>query len=203
MVEVTPYQSIPVDLAEGTPARPQLLLTATALVSASVLVGYMSLVGYYLSVRADVLDRGGVWLPSGTVIPLTQPNYMMLTLTFSVVTALWALQAVRNDDRANAFIAFGLTVLFGFSQLVQTGFLLTLMELPASDGERAALLYALIGTQLVLTGLAMGYLVLTTLRTIGGGFSARDYEGVLSATIFWIVTVGVYSVLWYAVYITK
>ena len=77
------------------------------------------------------------------------------------------------------------------------------MEMPVTAGDQAALIYALVGVQLTLTGLAMGYLFLMGLRTLGGGYSAKDYEGVLSAAIFWIMTVGVYTALWYAVYITK
>jgi hypothetical protein len=79
---------------------------------------------------------------------------------------------------------------------------LTLVEMPGAS-EPAALIYSLVGIQLVLIGLAMGYVAVMALRTIGGGYSARDYEGVVSAAIFWIMSVGVYAALWYAVYITK
>ena len=77
------------------------------------------------------------------------------------------------------------------------------MEMPAAGSEAAALIYAMIGIQLALTGVAMAYVVVMALRTLGGGYSAKDYEGVSSATVFWIMTVGVYATLWYAVYITK
>jgi heme/copper-type cytochrome/quinol oxidase subunit 3 len=127
---------------------------------------------------------------------------MLLTLAFSVVSVLWATSSVRNVDRPNAYIAFGLTLMFGFAQIVQTSYLLTLLEMPGSS-EPAALAYALIGIQLALIGVAMAYVAVMALRTVGGGYSARDYEGVLSAAIFWIMSVGVYAALWYAVYITK
>jgi heme/copper-type cytochrome/quinol oxidase subunit 3 len=202
MTDITTYDAIPADAAPGEPARPRLLLVGTSLASAGIVLGYAGLMGYYLSARAAVIASGERWLPEGVNIPLTQPNFMMFTLALSVVTVLWATQAVRADDRPNAFIAFGLTLMFGFAQIVQTSYLLTLVEMPGAS-EPAALIYSLVGIQLVLIGLAMGYVAVMALRTIGGGYSARDYEGVVSAAIFWIMSVGVYAALWYAVYITK
>lgn len=203
MTDITPYDAIAADVAASPPARPRLLLLATSLASAAVLVGYAGLVGYYLSERAAVVATGQSWLPDGVDIPLTQPNFMLLTLSFSAVSIIWAVAAVRSDDRANALIALGLTLVFGFAQIAQTAYLLTLMGMPASAGEQAALVYALIGLQLALIGAAMAYVAVIALRALGGGYSARDYEGVLGAAVFWLMTIGVYTALWYAVYITK
>jgi heme/copper-type cytochrome/quinol oxidase subunit 3 len=172
-------------------------------VAAAVIVGYVGLTSYYAHVRQGVLGTDQPWLPSGVTIPLTQPNFMLLTMVFSAVAMAWALSAVRHDDRPNAFIAFGLTLMFGFAQIAQTAYLLTLMKLPAAGNPAAALIYTMVGVQLATTAMAMGYVVAMALRTLGGGYSARDYEGVLSATVFWFTNVGVYIILWYAVYITK
>jgi heme/copper-type cytochrome/quinol oxidase subunit 3 len=203
MTDITPYDVIPADAAVPEPARPRLLLLATALTSGGLLVGYASLLGHYLSRRASVIATGERWLPDGVDIPLTQPNFMMLTLAMSTVSMLWALSAVRHDDRANAYPAFGITLVFGFSQIIQTAFLLDILEMPIAGSERAALIFTLVGVQLVVMAVAMGYVALVALRTLGGGCSARDFEGVLAATVFWFVAVGLYSALWYAVYITK
>ena len=203
MTDITPYDAIPDTIVPGTPTRPRVLLIGTCLVCAAIVMGYAGLLGFYVSQRAAVISAGEVWLPEGTVIPLTQPNFMMFTLVWSVVSVMWALHAVKRNDQANALIAFGLTLLFGFAQLVQTGFLLTLMELVASESERAVLIYALIGVQLGIMAAAMGFVFVMALRTLGGDYSDRDYEGVLSATVFWCMSVGIYAALWYAVYITK
>ena len=203
MTDITPYDVIPVDVVAAEPARPRLHLVATALTSGALLVGYASLLGFYLSRRAAVIATGERWLPEGVDIPLTQPNFMMLTLVMSLVTILWALSSVRRDDRANAYLAYGLTLVFGFAQIMQTAFLLTIIEMPIAGSEPAALIYTLVGAQLVVIGIAMGYVALTALRTIGGGYSAADVEGVVATTVFWFVAVGIYLALWYAVYITK
>lgn len=203
MTDITVYDAVPLDVPAPKPVRPRLLLIATSLVCAAVVMGYAGLLGFYISQRAAMIRQGEQWLPDGVVIPLTQPNFMLLTMSLSVVSILWAVYAVRKEDRGNAYLAFGLTLVFGFSQIVQTGYLLTIMEMPAAESMQAVLIFSLVGIQLVLTGVAMGYVVVGMLRTLGGGYSPRDYEGVLSAAIFWIMTVGVYIALWYTVYITK
>lgn len=203
MTDITPYDAIPETVIPGVPNRPRVLLVGTFLVCAAVIMGYAGLLGYYISQRAAVVQANEVWLPEGTVIPLTQPNFMMFTLSWSVISVLWALHAVKRNDPANALIAFGLTLLFGFAQIVQTGFLLTIMEMVAAESSQAVLIYALIGVQLAVMAAAMGFIIVMALRTLGGDYSDRDYEGVLSAAVFWIMSVGVFTALWYAVYITK
>jgi cytochrome c oxidase subunit III len=203
VTDITPYSPVPIDVAESELVRPRLLLLGTSLASAGVFVGYAALTGFYAASRQAVRATGVEWLPDGVAIPLTQPNFMLLTLTFSAVSMLWALSSVRHDDRANAYVAFALTLVFGIAQILQTAYLLSLMGLEAGSDPAAALIYTMIGLQLALMAAALAYLVAMALRTLGGGYSARDYEGVLSATVFWFTTVGVYAILWYAVYITK
>lgn len=204
MTDITPYQPVPLEVVGPEPVRPRLLLMGTALVSAATFVGYASLVGFYASQRTAALaEAGAQWLPKNVQIPLTQPNFMLLTMAFSAVTMLWALSAVRQDDRANAYIAFALTLTFGVAQIFQTAYLLTVMQMPAAGAASAALIYTLIGLQILVAAAALAYVVVMGLRTLGGGYSANDYEGVLSATVFWMMSVGVYLLLWYAVYVTK
>lgn len=203
VTDITPYRPIPADVRPSDPVRPRLLVLATSLVSAATFVGYAALAGYYVSRRQAVRAEGETWLPDGVVLPLTQPNFMLLTLSFSVVSMAWAVWSVRNDDRGNALAAFGLTLLFGVAQVFQTAYLLTLLEMPAAGDEAAALIYTMVGIHLALSAAAMAFIVAAALRTLSGGYSSRDYEGVLAANIFWVTTVIVYIVLWYTVYITK
>ena len=203
--DVTVYDKISADVPVAETSRPSILLLATGLVSAAVLMGFTAMVGFYLSERAEYLKTAPVeepWL-NESIIPLTQPNFMLLTVGLSAVTALWAVYSVRNDDNANAYIAIGLTILFGLSQIAQTFFLLSLMELELASEEKAVWLYSIIGSQIALMMMAILYLALTGLRTLGGSYSSKDYEGMASATFFWIVSGLVYVLVWYVVYITK
>ena len=49
----------------------------------------------------------------------------------------------------------------------------------------------------------MVFIVVVAFRTLAGQYSSRDREGVVAAALFWHVTVALYLVIWYAVYITK
>jgi len=47
------------------------------------------------------------------------------------------------------------------------------------------------------------YAVVMTFRTLGGEYQGRDREGLVSAAVSWYATIGVYAVIWYAIYVTK
>ena len=87
--------------------------------------------------------------------------------------------------------------------LAQTAYLFTIMGIEIAADERSALLYGVIGSHLVLTLAAMGFAVVVGFRTLGGEYSSRDHDGVLSAALFWTVVAALYGVLWYVIYITK
>lgn len=201
--DITPYDFIPSDVAPAAPARPRLLLIATSLASVAMAMGFLGLIGVYIARRQEVLATGERWLPDGVNIPLTQPNFQGLTLAFSVVTIWWAVAAIRNDDRPNSFIASMLSLVFAFAFLAQTSYLFTIMQIEILATERAVLLYGIIGTHMVMMLVAMGFALIMALRTLGGEYSSRDYEGVLCSALFWTVTVAMYAVMWYVIYITK
>ena len=213
MSDVSTFDPIPLDVLPATPARPRLLVTATALASVAVVMMFAGLLGAYISQRADVIATGETWLPGGVVIPLTQPNMMMITMVFSVAIMTWALSSIRNDDRPNTYIALGLCIVFGVAYISQTAFLLNLMDLPLSvdfaagdtidEWQRAPLFYSIIGGHVVMAIAAMIYVVVMGFRTLGGQYNAKNVEGLYAAALFWYVTVGVYLVIWYTIYITK
>ncbi len=205
VIERTVFDTIPADLPAPTPARPRLLFIATGLVSAAVAMGFGGLIGLYVESRQTFRATGEVWLPRGVEIPLTQPNMMAFTLVFSAVTMYWAVWSIRNDDRNNTSIALSMTTLFGLAYVAQTAYLLTIMNMPIA-GDAAArppLFYAIIGSHIVIQLAAVVYAVVMWLRTLGGQYSAKDLEGLRGAALFWYVSVALYLVLWYAIYITK
>lgn len=204
MTAITTYEVLPEELPAPEPDRPRLLLIGTALASTGVIVAFTALLGTYLSQRAQVIATGQSWLPDEVVIPLTQPNFMAVTMVMSALAMTWASYAGRNQDRANALTAVGLTLLFGFAYISQSFFLLNIMDLPIAErGLQGWLLWAIVVGHVLLVAAGMAYVATMGLRTLGGQITARDQEGLLGATLFWYVTVGVYLVIWYAVYITK
>jgi cytochrome c oxidase subunit 3 len=201
--ELVPYQTIPADVEAPAPARPRILLLGTILASVGAAMGFLGLIGHYVNTRAEVIATGEIWLPEGVVIPLTQPNFMGLTTAWSVVSVWWFVQAVRNDDRGNALLASLTTTVFGVGIIAQTAYLFTIMGIQIRADERSVLLYAVIGTHMVLLIAAILFLLVMTFRTLGGGYSSRDDEGPLSAATFWTVVSALYGVMWYVIYITK
>lgn len=202
--DVSTYDVLPPELPAPEPDRPRLLIISTAFVSVAVIAGFAALIGAYLSQRAAVIATGERWLPDGVEIPLTQPNFMAVTMAMSAVAVAWAVYASHNADRANTLTAVALTLLFGFAFVTQTLFLLTIMNMPAAtSGIQGWFIFAIVGAHLAVVGAAMAYVAAMGLRTLGGQLTPRDREGVLGAAIFWFLAVGVYFVIWYAIYITK
>ncbi len=197
------HDLIPSEITPPEVSRPRLLVLATSLVSAAISMGFVGLLSVYIAQRADVIATGERWLPDGVDIPLTQPNFMGVTLAFSVITIWWALAAVRKNDNANAYLAFALSLLFGFAFIAQTAYLFTIMGIEIAADPRGVLFYAIIGTHIVMMIAAMMYAAMMALRTLGGDYNSRDFEGVLSVAIFWTMTVALYGVLWYVIYIIK
>ncbi len=201
----SPFDAIPAKVEPPIPARPRLLFIGTALASAAVASGFGGLIGLYVAARAEWRSTGQTWLPQGVEIPLTQPNMMAFTLVFSMVTMYWAVFSIKRDDRNNASIALSMTMLFGFAYIAQTAYLQTIMNMAIRGDEagRPPLFYAIIGLHIVIMLAALLYTLVMWLRTVGGEYSAKDVEGIRGAAMFWYVSVGLYLVLWYAIYITK
>jgi heme/copper-type cytochrome/quinol oxidase subunit 3 len=186
------------------PPRPRVVLVGTAFAAAAVSMGLLALIGVYLAQRADVLAGGGqTWLPEGSVIPLTVPNMAAVTLIMSAVTVQWAVYSIGNNDRINANIALGLTLVFGFAYLNSAAYLYTQMTLGIRDSVAGLLIYTVSGTHIAITIGAMIFVLVMAFRTLAGQYASRDQEGVAAAALFWHTTVALYLVIWYAVYITK
>ena len=68
-----------------------------------------------------------------------------VTLLMSVVTIQWAVYAIGNDDRPNAYVALGLTLLLGLAY-VNVGRLPLQADGPGGDdGEVGLLIFAIAG----------------------------------------------------------
>lgn len=185
------------------PSRPRTLLVGAATAGCTAAMVVFSLVAIYEARRSDVLNRGDTWLPKGSAIPLPQPNMMFFTLLMSCVTIAWAAWALRRDDRHNAYIALGITTLMAFAYVVQATYLFTLtnISVDAPDGQ-GVLFWAVSGAHLAMVIGGLVFFALMTFRALSGNFR-RIPDGVTAAGIYWYITVGVYAVVWYAVYITK
>lgn len=185
------------------PPRPRVLLVGVALASAAATMLVLTLVALYARLRADVVAGGETWLPEEANLQLTPGNMGMVTLAMAAVTAAWAVYALRNHDRPHAYFALGTTVLLGVAFINGTAYGWQQLGLGITDSTQALLIYTITGLHVAMVGAALLFLTVMTFRALGGQLTGRAAEGLSAATLFWYVTIGVYAVIWYGIYITK
>ena len=183
--------------------RPRVLVVGAAFAAAASFTVFIGLIGIYLAARVDVVGSGTAWLPKGSTIPLQQPNTMFITLIMSVFTMQWAVAAIAKNDRVNAYLAMGLTLMLGIATIVMTTYLWYLMELDIASGIQGVLIYTITGAHIVMLVLAMIFVALMGLRALGGQFTARQHDGITAAAVFWYAMVAVYALIWISIYVTK
>jgi cytochrome c oxidase subunit 3 len=190
--------------AAAAPAqRPRVLVVGTMFALGGIAMLFAGLIGIYLAMRSGVVSAGDTWLPEGVSIPLTQPNSNMFNLILGAVTAQWAVYAIARDDRINAYLALGLTFVFGFMFIITQSYLWSIMQLDITGSPQAVLLYTIGGAHMAFLVGTMIFLVLMAIRALGGQFTSRQHDGISSAALSWHVMTAVYFVIWIAVYITK
>ncbi len=199
-----PTEVIINDAPDAPIARPRVLMVGTAFTVAAVLMGFATLIGIYLTERADSIASGTAWIPDDVVIPLNQPNVMLFALLASSVTIQWAVDAARRDDRQHAYLALGITLVFGLGVINMGAYLYTVMGLDmAVDSVTPVLIYTITAAHLALLAGAMVFTGLMAFRALGGQYTSRQYDGLSAAALFWHAQVVVFVVIWYAIYITK
>ena len=185
------------------PARPRVVAVGTALASAGVLAFFAGALAVYAQVRSAALLDRQTWLPEGAVLPLQQPNVIILALLMGSVTVQWAVDAIKRDDRPQAYLALGLTELMGFATLNMAAYLYSVIHLDAASGPMAVMTYAITGAHVVVLVAAMIFLALMAFRALGGQFTGRQHDGMAAAAMFWHVQVVAFAFIWYTIYITK
>jgi len=183
--------------------RPRVLVVGTAFASAAAIMTFVGLIGIYLTQRAAIIGAGDIWLPKGSTIPLQQPNTMLFTLLMSVVTMQWAVHAIANNDRTNAYLALAITIFFGFATVVLTWYLYGLVKLDIAANSQSVLIYTITGLHLMLLVVAMLFIALMAFRALAGSFDARQHDGITAAAVFWYAMVLVYVFIWITIYVTK
>lgn len=200
---VEPGLEIFADAPAPEPSRPRVLLVGTAFAAGAAAVGLSGLVALYAQARTQSIAAEGTWLPEDTVIPLTPGNFGLLSLTMSLVTMAWAVYSLRNDDRVHAWLAVAVTIVFGVSFITDTAYLWQQSGLVIGQDPQAVLIYTITGAHVAMAVVGMLYMLVMGFRSLGGQLTGRAAEGMEAAALFWYVTVAVYAVVWYTIYVTK
>ena len=178
--------------------RPRTVLVATMFASIASFMVFVGVVLVYVRARSTSAD----WFDSGS-IELGPSGFILATLILSIFTIQWAVQAINNEDRTNAYVALAITALFGaavFNQLWfiinDTGFVL--------NGSTAEFLYFLVnGTFAVFMIASTALVTLTFLRALIGQFGPKKADGVAAAAFYWNTVVFMWAIAWYVIYVTK
>jgi len=190
--------------APAPPARrPRVLLLGAAFGAVAAALVVAAELAVYLQVRGQLAAAGDATFPEGVVLPLTPGSMGMLTLAMSLVTVSWAVYALQNDDRPHAYLAIGLTLLFGAAFINSTVYLYQQLAMGLTASAAGTLLYIVTGTHLVMVVVGMVFVSVMGFHALGGQLTGRDAEGMSAAALYWYITVAVYVVIWYGIYITK
>lgn len=174
------------------------LLFGTGFATAGLVMAIVTLIAHYLATRSAA---GASWLAEND-IPLTQPNMQLVTLAMSAVTMQWAVYAIARDDRYHTYMALGITLLLGVAFVNQTTFLFAMAGITIDQPE-GPLFYAVTAGHLAMVVAGLVFLVLMAFRALGGQFSSRQPDGIAAAALYWYACVGLYAIIWYAVYVQK
>lgn len=191
-------------------SRPRSQLIASSLFSGAAVMIMGALVALYTAARHTALAQNSPWIPAGG-LPLTGPNTALFTLLLSVPTMIWAQHAVRHDDRQNLWISFGIVLLLGAAFINAEAFILNTMNLSTDpkvsigigQNNVALLIFTIVGVHIAIIGAAMVSVLVTGFRSLGGRLDRADRDGVDAVALFWYVSVALFGLLWYAIYVIK
>lgn len=190
------------------PQRNRTLLVGSALASAAAIMVFAGLFGIYVSLRQNnefLVENqlgGTLWFPD-LAVQIAPGTMMLFTSWISAFTISWAVQAFKNDDRRNGYLALGLTILMGAAIINQAVFAVIDFGVPIDRSPATLMLYVLYGSFIGFLGSAVVFVLLMLIRAMAGQFDSKNLDGIQAAAIYWYATVLVYAVLWYTITITK
>ena len=189
-------------LAAPAIRRPRTVLVGTMFASGAALMTYFGVLAVYVSERAAARDAGEEWFPEG-VIELGPSGWIFWTLVLAAFTVQWAVQAIRNDDRPNAYIALALTGMFGAAVFNQLWFIINDTGFALAGSNAEFLFFLVNGTFVAFLLVAVVFVTLTFLRALIGQFGPRKADGVAAAAFYWNTVVAMWAIAWYVVYVAK
>lgn len=187
------------------PRRQVLAGTAVAGAAATMLIGGQLAVWWRFR-EASPLREGSdglvkAWLPENVTIPGVPTNIMLVTMFVLCLMAQYAVYAAKRADRTNTALGLGIVMVMGLAVLNAQVFVYTQIELPIAEGAYASLFYAVTGTFVALLLGALAFTMVTAFRYLAGRTS--DTEIVSSLALFWYILTGIYTAVWFVIYVTK
>ena len=188
--------------------RNRTVVVGSSFAAAASMMLFAGLFSVYVALRQNnefLVENGlggTLWFPEGAV-QIAPGTMMMFTTWISAFTMAWAVQAIRNDDRRNAYAALITTLVMGAAVINQMVFAITDFGLPIDRSVAALMLYVIYGCYIVFLATAMVFVLLMMIRAMAGQYNSSNADGIEAAAIYWFATVLVYLPIWYVISITK
>ena len=183
--------------------RPTTLFVATGLVVAAGIMLVAGLVGINLALRNEVASPGANWVPRGVEIPNAELGYAVFTAVISSITVQWAVWASRHRERGHTLVAVGVTLVLGVAWINLFFFSFDFMELAIGSSSWANLAYTLTGVAVAIGMVAIAFLALMAVRTLGGEDGDEGTAPIAAAAFFWHFSVAALIALWYVIFVVK
>jgi cytochrome c oxidase subunit 3 len=184
------------------PRRRNVMLVGTLLVIAAGTMLTGGLLAAYFSAREIAQAAGEPWPPEEIFLAIPNATLFVATLTLlmSSVTVQWAVSALSSRDRRSMYVALGLTLLLGLAFVNAMSFTWSQLGMVAGADAFSTTVYAVTVTHLLVVVAAHVALLVVGFRALGGQFSPRNREMVVSVAAFWHFAVAMGLVVWYAVW---
>jgi cytochrome c oxidase subunit 3 len=184
------------------PRRRNVMLVGTLLVIAAGTMLTGGLLAAYFSAREIAQAAGEPWPPEEIFLAIPNATLFVasLTLLMSSVTVQWAVSALSSRDRRSMYVALGLTLLLGLAFVNAMSFTWSQLGMVAGADAFSTTVYAVTVTHLLVVVAAHVALLVVGFRALGGQFSPRNREMVVSVAAFWHFAVAMGLVVWYAIW---
>jgi cytochrome c oxidase subunit III len=178
---------------QSSRVEPQLLGMLLFIISEVMLFGSFFTAYFFIRVvgHAD-------WMPKGDELPVAVAGVNTAILLSSSFTMHWALESVRNENRAGLRIGLLTTFLLGLTFLtVQINEYVHIGFAP-HDHAQGTIFYSLTGLHGAHVFVGLTLLLMANIRAFRGHFSAKEHRGVEVPGIYWHFV----DVMWIIVYST-
>lgn len=196
-------------LTAGPARRTSTITVATAFVAAAAAALMGSMLAIWLDFRAKAPTRiasDGVslikdWLKKDIAIPEVAANTMMFTFLIVCVMAQWAVYAGRRGDKSHTTLALAVSLFAGLALLNAQVALWMQMEIVLRDDAYQTMFYTITGVMFALIASAVTYSLVAMFRVLAG--RTNDHDVLTGHALYWYATYGIFTALWFVVYVQK
>jgi len=200
--------SVPV-LSAGPARRTSTVFVATAFVAAAAASLMGGMLALWLDFRAKAPTRiasDGVsvikdWLKKDIAIPEVAATTMMFTFVIVCVMAQWAVYAGRRGDKSHTTLALAVTMFTGLALLNVQVALWMQMDIVLRDDAYQTMFYTVTGMMFAIIASAVVYSLVAMFRVLAGRTS--DHDVLAAHALYWYATFGIFTAVWFVVYVQK